>query len=47
METALRVIPTALSLAGGFAALAIGHGGRQDMEEEEAYFEVLGMDAGG
>ena len=28
IEAALRVIPTALALAGGFAALAIGHGGR-------------------
>ena len=40
------MIPTALALAGGFAALALGHGGRQGLEEEEAYFEVLGMDGG-
>ncbi len=48
---ALRVIPTALALAGGFAALAIGHGGRpagqQALAEEEAYFEALGRNAGG
>jgi len=46
IETELRQIPTALSLAVGFAALALGHGGRQGMEEEEAYFEVLGRDGG-
>jgi hypothetical protein len=46
IEAALRVIPAALALAGGFAALAIGHAGRQALEEE-AYFETLGRDADG
>jgi hypothetical protein len=46
VEAALRVIPTALALAGGFAALALGHGSRQGLAEEEAYFEVLGRDGG-
>jgi hypothetical protein len=44
------VIPTALALAGGFAALALGHGGRPTGKQalaEEAYFEALGRDAGG
>ena len=50
IETSLRVIPTALALAGGFVALAFGHGGRQAGKQalaEEAYFEALGRDAGG
>jgi hypothetical protein len=46
VEAVLRVIPTTLALAGGFAALALGHGGRQGLVEEEAYFEVLGRDGG-
>ena len=45
-QAALRVIPSALALAGGFAALAIGQRGRQ-AHEEEAYFETLGRDAAG
>jgi hypothetical protein len=44
------VSPTALALAGGFAALSFGHGGRQAgnqaLAEEEAYFEALGRDGG-
>lgn len=51
IEAALRVIPTALALAGSFAALGFGHGGRsagkQALAQEEAYFEALGRDAGG
>ena len=45
-EAALRVILTAHALAGGCAALAISHGGRQVLEEDEAYFEALGRDGG-
>jgi len=50
IETSLRVIPTALALAGGFAALAFGHGGRpagKQAPAEKAYFKALGRDAGG
>ena len=50
IETSLRVIPTALALAGGFATLAFGHGGRQAGKQalaEEAYLEALGRSAGG
>ena len=50
IETSLRVIPTALALAGGFAALALGHGGRLSGKQalaEEAYFEALGREQAG
>jgi len=50
IETSLRVSPTALALAGAFAALALGHGGRPAGKQalaEEAYLEALGRDQGG
>ncbi len=50
IEAALRVIPTALALAGNFAVLGFGHGGRSAGKQalaQEAYFEALGRDAEG
>ena len=50
IEAALRVIPAALALAGGFFLLGYGSRGLRTSaryaREEEAYFESIGRDGG-
>lgn len=50
IEAALRVIPTALALAGGFFVLGYGSRGSRTSaryaREEEAYFESIGREGG-
>ena len=46
LESSLRVVPTALALAAGFAVMALGAGQPRSRlaAEEQAYFEALGSE---